>query len=287
MKESSGCGASTLRSSISSFLKSIMNSGSGIFWMMGMAWALTVLGATALATEGRCLPGGKHKPSPSPEGQLGVCQVYAENACCSSEITQDLSKANDIYWNRCGSLSHRCEEYLQQVECFYRCSPMAFQWPHPHRPTALLAVPLCQSFCDQWYDACKDDLTCARNWLTDWKWGPDGNNCSHDCLPYSQVYKDGKDLCETIWDDTFTVSADPCECLTLSASDAAVSASYSQLEDSDSMEDPDTTKAGSRQEGRPGTGRLCTGNLLLQRLRRNMQKRSVFMEDVEGSGSGF
>ena len=53
----------------------------------------------------------------------------------------------------------------------------------------------------------------------------------NDNMPFlfPQVYKDGKDLCETIWDDTFTVSADPCECLTLSASDAAVSASYSCL----------------------------------------------------------
>lgn len=37
------------------------------------------------------------------------------------------------------------------------------------------------------YEACKDDLTCARNWVSDWQWGPQGNNCSRDCVPYSQV----------------------------------------------------------------------------------------------------
>ncbi|XP_062979347.1 retbindin [Elgaria multicarinata webbii] len=256
----------------------------GTIWIVGMAWALTVLCASAKGIEDRCLSGGKHKSSPSPEGQLGICQIYAESACCSPEVAQDLSKANDIYWNRCGSLSSRCEEYMQQVECFYRCSPIAAQWPHPQRPTAMQAVPLCQSFCDQWYDACKEDLTCARNWLTDWHWGPDGNNCSHDCLSYGQMYKDGKELCETIWDDSFAVSSDPCECLTLAASDAAFPSSYSHPEDSDSIEESDTTKEGSRREGRI---RICTGNLLYRRLRRNMQKRSVFMEDVEGSGSGF
>ncbi|KAH0629656.1 hypothetical protein JD844_011887 [Phrynosoma platyrhinos] len=259
--------------------------GSGSIWIMGIAWVLLLLWTTAEGLEDRCLPGGKHKPSPSPEEQLGVCQIYAENACCSPEIAQDLSKANDIYWNRCGSLSSRCEEYLEQVECFYHCSPIAAQWPHPRRPTALLAVPLCQSFCDGWYDACKDDLTCARNWLTDWHWGPDGNNCSQDCVSYGQMYRDGKELCETIWDDTFIVSTDPCECLTLTASDTVFSASYLHLRDN--TEESDITKAHSKREGYLGPSRLCTGNLLLQRLRRNMQKRSVFMEDVEGSGSGF
>ncbi|XP_053232413.1 retbindin [Podarcis raffonei] len=263
-----------------------MSSGGGTVWIMGIAWALVVSWTSATGMEVRCLPGGKHKASPSPEGQLGICQIYAENACCSPEVTQDLSKANDIYWNRCGSLSSRCEGYLQQLECFYRCSPITAQWPHPQRPTAVLAVPLCQSFCDQWYDACKEDLTCARNWLTDWHWGPEGNNCSQDCLSYGQMYKNGKELCETIWDDSFVASTDPCECLTLTASDSAFSASYLRLEDSDSIEEPDTTKEGI-ERGRTSPGGPCPGNPLLHRLRRNMQKRSVFMEDVEGSGSGF
>ncbi|XP_044309963.1 retbindin [Varanus komodoensis] len=259
----------------------------GSIWIMGMAWALVVLCTSAKGAEDHCLPGGKHKPSPSPEGQLGICQIYAGNACCSPEVGQDLSRSNDIYWNRCGSLSSRCEEYLQHVECFYRCSPLAARWPHPQRPTAVQAVPLCQSFCDQWYEACKEDLTCARNWLTDWHWGPEGNNCSRDCLSYGQMYKDGKELCEAIWDDSFTVSTDPCECLTLTASDRAFAASDSHPEDSDSVEESDTTKEGGEREGRIGPRGICTGSLLMRRLRRDTQKRSVFMEDVEGSGSGF
>ncbi|XP_060094330.1 retbindin [Heteronotia binoei] len=262
-----------------------MSSGFGVpVSIMGVAWALVVLWAAATGMEDRCLPGGKHKASPTPEGHLGTCNLYRENACCSPDVTQDLSKANDIYWNRCGGLSSRCEEYLQQVECFYRCSPIAAQWPHPQRPTAVLAVPLCQNFCEEWYDACKEDLTCAHNWLTDWHWGPDGNNCSQECVSYGQMYKDGKELCETIWDDSFVVSTDPCECLTLTASDTVFSASHSRHEDSDSTEDLEATKVDSRRMGRKG---LCPGSPLLQRLKKNLQKRSVFMEDVEGSGSGF
>ncbi|XP_077183353.1 retbindin [Paroedura picta] len=256
----------------------------GPVWIMGIVWALVVLWTGAAGIEDRCLPGGKHKASPSPEGHLGTCNLYRENACCSPDVILDLSKANDIYWNRCGGLSSRCEEYLQRVECFYRCSPIAAQWPHPQRPTAVLAVPLCQNFCEQWYDACKEDLTCARNWLTDWHWGPDGNNCSQECISYGQMYKDGKELCETIWDDSFVASTDPCECLTLTASDTGFSASRSHHQDRDGTEDLETAKADSRRVGRKG---LCPGGPLLQRLKKNLRKRSVFMEDVEGSGSGF
>lgn len=97
------------------------------------------------------------------------------------------------------------------------------------------------------------------------------------------MYRDGKELCETIWDDSFTVSADPCDCLTLTSSSPA----YARPDDNESIEEPDIAKEGGRRDSHINPKRPCTGNLLLQRLRRNMQKRSVFMEDVEGSGSGF
>lgn len=48
-------------------------------WIMGMAWALVVLWAGAMGIEDRCLPGGKHKASPSPEGYLGTCNLYRES----------------------------------------------------------------------------------------------------------------------------------------------------------------------------------------------------------------
>lgn len=56
-----------------------MSSGGGTVWIMGIAWALVVSWTSATGMEDRCLPGGKHKASPSPEGQLGICQIYAES----------------------------------------------------------------------------------------------------------------------------------------------------------------------------------------------------------------
>ncbi|XP_050781076.1 retbindin isoform X1 [Gopherus flavomarginatus] len=251
-------------------------SGGGSMWALAIGWALAVLCGGAGGLDSRCLAGGKHKAVPSPEGQLGICQLYAANACCSPKVAQEISsapltKVNNSYWNRCGSLSPRCENYLQRVECFYRCSPSAARWPHPQRPTAILEVPLCLSFCEAWYEACKDDLTCARNWVSDWQWGPQGNNCSQDCVPYSQMYWDGRELCENIWGDSFIAAQEPCPCLSLTGSNADP-----LPEDGDSSEEPDSTKAGS-------PGGPCPASSL---LRRGLRKRSVFMEDMEGSGSG-
>nr|XP_005310744.2 retbindin [Chrysemys picta bellii] len=252
-------------------------SGGGSVWALAIGWALAVLCGGAGRLDSRCLAGGKHKAAPSPEGQLGVCQLYAANACCSPRVAQEISsaplaKVNDIYWDRCGNLSPRCEHYLQRVECFYRCSPSAARWPHPQRPTAVLEVPLCLTFCEAWYEACKDDLTCARNWVSDWQWGPQGNNCSRDCVPYSQMYQDGRELCENIWGDSFVAAREPCPCLSLTGSDADP-----LPEDGASSEEPNSTKAGSPRGPCPASGLL----------RRGLRKRSVFMEDVEGSGSGF
>ncbi|XP_069460234.1 retbindin [Ambystoma mexicanum] len=255
---------------------------------LGAAWTITLLFALVKAQEDSCLTGGKHKSSPGPEPQLWECQMYSDNACCSADVAQELSKTpvssvNDIHWNRCRSLSAPCEGFLKRIECFYRCSPHAARWPHPERPTAILGVPLCLHFCDEWYDACKEDLTCARNWVSDWQWGPDGNNCTGDCISYAQMYANGRELCENIWGDSFTAAQEPCQCLTLTDSDLVPRESLT--EEGESAEEPDITKEGVSGDPGPCQG---TRSPFLQKLQQaSRHKRSVFIEDVEGSGSGF
>uniref|UniRef100_A0A674JUE1 Folate receptor-like domain-containing protein n=1 Tax=Terrapene triunguis TaxID=2587831 RepID=A0A674JUE1_9SAUR len=144
--------------------------------------------------------------------------------------------------------------------------------PAEQPPSLSPSQPVPPSHLSPRYEACKDDLTCARNWVSDWQWGPQGNNCSQDCVPYSQMYRDGRELCENIWGDSFVAAREPCPCLSLTGSDADP-----LPEDGDSSEEPDSTKAGSPRGPCPASGLL----------RRGLRKRSVFMEDVEGSGSGF
>uniref|UniRef100_A0A8B9MCC9 Folate receptor-like domain-containing protein n=1 Tax=Accipiter nisus TaxID=211598 RepID=A0A8B9MCC9_9AVES len=142
-----------------------------------------------------CLEGDTHKLKPSREPNMHECTLYSKSSCCYVDFTEQLAhspviKVNNSYWNRCGQLSKSCEDFTKKIECFYRCSPHAAHWIHPNDTAAIRSVPLCQSFCDDWYEACKDDSICVHNWLTDWEWDESGeNHCKNKCIPYSEVRK--------------------------------------------------------------------------------------------------
>lgn len=65
------------------------------------------------------------------------------------------------------------------------CSPNVAHWKHPEFPSALLQLPVCREFCDEWYAACADDSTCAVNWITDWVYENGENHCKNPkCRTY-------------------------------------------------------------------------------------------------------
>ncbi|XP_030061386.1 riboflavin-binding protein [Microcaecilia unicolor] len=175
----------------------------------------------------KCLEGNYHKPSPSAELDLEECHLYSASSCCYANFTEKLTpspmvKLDNFFWDRCGNLSRQCESYIKQVECFYQCSPHASHWVHPNSSDAIRNVPLCQSFCDNWLEACSDDFTCAQNHLTDWRLEEDGNYCRNACIPYSQMYDSGTDLCENTWGESFKVSNITGHCLELNEKDELV-----------------------------------------------------------------
>ena len=108
-------------------------------------------------------------------------------------------------WNLCGRLSPQCHKYFRRMECFYQCSPFVNQWKHPMRHSGISRAPICAPFCDSFYEACKDDLTCVKDWLNGfvmekgWK-----NECPKDstCKKFSEVYRNGDDMCSTMWGDS-------------------------------------------------------------------------------------
>ncbi|XP_031428699.1 retbindin isoform X2 [Clupea harengus] len=266
--------------------------------------------APAWCQEGACLKDGRHKRAPSPEPHLKECSLYTENACCSVDDIHDLmappASLEKAHWDKCGALSPVCESFLKRVICFHRCSPDAARWPHPQHGSTLKAVPLCHSFCKDWYDACRMDLTCARDWASD----PRGQNCTGSCVPYQQMYQHGRDLCESLWGDTFMTVEDEagganseegghtCGCLNLSPSDRdAIAALRAHGEDPEEL---DTTKMGLPQYRAPcpAPASAKPGSALPAQARRTggsssintiLRKRSVPLGegDAEGSGSGF
>ncbi|XP_051898201.1 riboflavin-binding protein-like [Pristis pectinata] len=239
-----------------------------------MLWiAIVLLCGTVKQLDATCQATGSHKASPSPEPELHDCPLYAKNACCSVDTNNKMSISPETAsWNRCGPLSPRCEQFFKQLSCFYHCSPDTTIWANPTLSNHLLNVPLCHSFCDQWYKACKNDLTCTRNWNSGLKSSnATQTNCTSECIPYSKMYRNGRDLCESTDGDSFKVRS--CNCLNMDKNDEQVIKALT-LEDS--------TKVGAN-------GKLpCREKRsIMNKLKLSIRKRSLFVEDIDGSGSGF
>lgn len=119
-----------------------------------------------------------------------------------------------------------------------------------------------------------------------------------------QMYQHGRDLCESLWGDAFVAVEDepeyageageagseggggrPCGCLTLSPSDKDVMAALRAQQDD--PEELDTTKAGLPQYRAPCQTKLPPQARSGRKGNYVLHKRSVMVEDVEGSGSGL
>ncbi|KAM9324614.1 riboflavin-binding protein-like [Gastrophryne carolinensis] len=188
---------------------------------------LIVLSLSVVYCQPSCLHGAHHKGTPGPETAMQECQLYSKSSCCYANFTEKLSpspliKVDNFYWNRCGNLSKACEDYMKRIECFYQCSPLAAYWAHPNISAAIQGVPLCQGFCDGWFNACRSDLVCTHNFISDWTIDESGNHCRNECIPYNQMYASAADLCVSAWGSSFVVSSSPCRCLDLTPTDQNV-----------------------------------------------------------------
>lgn len=183
------------------------------------------MSAECLKREDKCLPGEKHKDSPSAEESMVACQAYKSDSCCTSDFTKQLAtspvkKIDNFSWTPCNkTLSRKCESFMVSVECFYRCSRNAIFWRNPNYQSAVLKAPICASFCDGWFEACKEDLTCAGNWISGFNTSRDGSNtCKDPCRNFSDYYVSGKDLCESMW-GTLSFVYKETDCLQLNFTD--------------------------------------------------------------------
>ncbi len=80
-------------------------------------------------------------------------------------------------------------------------------------------VPVCASYCDRWFQACKDDLTCVENWLVDFDFAANGNNScpvNSTCMTFSERYGNAEGLCNKMWGNAFIYSRDETNCTVMS-----------------------------------------------------------------------
>ena len=94
----------------------------------------------------------------------------------------------------------------------------AYAWTlHNKNSGELMSVPVCADYCDAWFEACKDDLTCVENYVE-----MGFHNLSIDytsscpqnstCRTYRVVYRDGRGLCNKIWGSEYAYSTDRDNC---------------------------------------------------------------------------
>ncbi|XP_013411266.1 riboflavin-binding protein [Lingula anatina] len=191
------------------------------FYVLAVIAAAAQLSSATFQRRDECLAGVNHKSRPGPEPYLRACRTYRNSACCTPQFTRQLAaspitKVGDTNWNLCGQLSARCERHMVATECFYRCSPNIVHWASPNYPAATVRVPICASDCDAWFDACKDDFTCAENWLTDWNFTKSGEKqCKGPCKTFAETYKDGRGLCQKMWALSLDYSTDSNRCMKL------------------------------------------------------------------------
>ena len=104
--------------------------------------------------------------------------------------------------------------YIQDEEYFYQCEPMLGYF-QINTTGYIQGVPVCADYCDAWFEACKDDLTCVEDWLTDFDEDKDGNNTcpvNSTCVTFSEMYGNGQGLCNRMWGSAFFYSTDRDNC---------------------------------------------------------------------------
>nr|XP_030140687.3 folate receptor alpha [Taeniopygia guttata] len=189
---------------------------------VALAVALALLAAEALKEPllNVCMDAKHHKSEPGPEGRLyQQCSPWKDNACCTAntslEAHKDQSYLYNFNWNHCGVMPPKCKRHFIQDTCLYECSPNLGPWieqvDSSWRRERILHVPLCREDCEEWWEDCKDALTCKENWHKGWNWATGTNRCPWGsmCRPFSQVFPRPQDLCEKIWSNSFRYSPEP------------------------------------------------------------------------------
>ena len=104
--------------------------------------------------------------------------------------------------------------HLQDEECFYQCEPMLGYF-QIGTTGYIQNVPVCADYCDSWFEACQDDLTCVEDWLADFDYAVDGNNScpvNSSCITFREMYRNGEGLCNRMWGHAFYYSTNTNNC---------------------------------------------------------------------------
>ena len=80
-----------------------------------------------------------------------------------------------------------CEKFLIEEECFWSCEPRLIKWQLVN--ATIKDVPICGDYCDDWYEACKDDETCTHDWFAGFNYTNGMYTCPRNskCQTFKEV----------------------------------------------------------------------------------------------------
>eukprot|EP01026_Neomeris_dumetosa_P048142 TRINITY_DN4155_c0_g1_i3.p2 TRINITY_DN4155_c0_g1~~TRINITY_DN4155_c0_g1_i3.p2 ORF type:complete len:491 (-),score=55.63 TRINITY_DN4155_c0_g1_i3:214-1686(-) len=165
------------------------------------------------------------------------CRHYKDNACCSLDTVNNIVSLYPGYeFSRCDfdpnipyQMSDACYKYFVDELCFYECDVNAGKYrKHPQceeNTWQMEGMPIKASYCNAWFQACAEDYVCACRPEDDC-YAPKSAfalpqlNCTYDngkgtCQKVKDVYQDGKELCEVMYDGAFIYYEDEANAYTM------------------------------------------------------------------------
>jgi len=169
-----------------------------------------------------CIDGKNHKVEPGKEDELhSQCSPWANHACCTKNTTYNIhgGQMYNLNFDHCRPLSEQCKKHFIQDLCFYECEPHLGPWMKKvamkYRKERAFQVPLCAADCDNWFDDCKNDMTCAENWIKDLVTKNNKKECADkgNCKTFKEMYTNSSNFCEKVWDHAWQYTANTKACM--------------------------------------------------------------------------
>ena len=159
-----------------------------------------------------------------------ACGSFAAGSCCSDAYVAAVKAGpGNIYkgwtFDQCGrTMGAACRAFMDAQECSFACDPRTAQnyWDLYYNPNTFQPIKVCGSYCDAWFDACKNELTCASNWGTFPNDPVQGYVCNasagpapfQTCKTFAETFGNGQGLCglnptfptgkKGLWDIAYT-----------------------------------------------------------------------------------
>lgn len=174
----------------------------------------------------KCPKTAHHLKKAEQTPSLHKCVAWNSNACCTPETDKKIQIDGMISlykfdWNHCAKLSSKCYEFMIKQTCLNECSGIFGAYLKKSKcpencPLQYKNIPLCNSQCEEWYNACKNDQSCSDEWPNkNFEYIKESTTCTSSCKPFNKLFDNSTHFCEKLFQNTFQVNHDPNQCIYL------------------------------------------------------------------------